>query len=93
MSFKNKFSAIQSSVHFLNKQLLNTASFVMRLRIQTEDPSDELERLCAAVVNWYLPCYFLMKEKHHISNAAPNFFQAMVFVCVTCHRYTMACMF
>ena len=56
---------------------LNPASYIMRLYIQTESPSYELERLVIIIVNWYLPVFFLIKKQWHVKDAAHNFFQAI----------------
>lgn len=57
---------------------LNTASHEMREYVQNENPEENLTRVVGIIVNWYLPMFFLIKKKPHITNAAKHFFQGIV---------------
>ena len=59
-------------------RFLLTALHIMRLYIQSNDPSDDLKRAVTICVKWYIPLFFWIKKNCHINQAAKNFFQAIV---------------
>ena len=59
---------LPSQVH--EARWINTASAIMRLYIQSEDPSVPLVRLVSIIVQWYGPLMFAIKTNPHIVNGA-----------------------
>ena len=57
---------------------LKTASRIMRLFVQTKNPTEGLKRLVFVTLNWYGPTFFLVKKQWQIKYAALNFHQSIV---------------
>ena len=49
-------------------RFLLTALHIMRLYIQSNDPSDDLKRAVTICVKWYIPLFFWIKKKCHINS-------------------------
>ena len=74
-TFGQRKIPLPSQVH--EARWINTASAIMRLYIQSEDPSEPLVRLVSIIVQWYGPLMFAIKTNPHIVNGAIHIYNSI----------------